>query len=92
MQRVNRPCLSRVRVAGRGATAPPLAQRLGERPVVLGQARRLPGELIDALVQGFGLHRLLLALLPQGRDLRGLLLLLRVLLGQPPQGCRQLLF
>ena len=60
--------------------APAPAQRLGERPVVLGQGRHSPAELCDLLLQGFDL-------LLQGLDLRGVLLLrLLVLRGQRPQG------
>ena len=48
-------------------------QPLGERPVVPGQVRHLPAELLDLPLQGF--------------DLRGVLLLrLLVLRGQRPQG------
>ena len=62
------------------ASAPAPAQRLGERPVVLGQVRHSPAELCDLLLQGFDL-------LLQGLDLRGVLLLrLLVLRGQRPQG------
>ena len=63
-----------------GASAPAPAQRLGERPVVPGQVRRLPAELRDLPLQGFDLP-------PQGLDLRGVpLLRLLVLRGQRPQG------
>ena len=66
-------------LAPAGASDPAPAQRLGEHPVVPGQARHLPVELCD--------------LLPQGLDLRGVLLLrLLVLRGQRPQSLRQLLF
>ena len=54
-----------------GASGPAPAQRLGERPVVLGQARHLPVELCD--------------LPPQGLDLRGVLLLRLLVLRGPPQ-------
>ena len=67
-------------LAHAGASAPAPAQRLGERPVVLGQVRHSPAELCDVLLQGFDLP-------PQGLDLRGVLLLcLLVLRGQRPQG------
>ena len=38
-----------------GASDPARAQRLGERPVVPGQACHLPGEPLDLLLQGFDL-------------------------------------
>ena len=62
-----------------GASPPASVQRLGERPVVPGQACHLPGEPLD--------------LLPQGFDLLGVPLLLHLVLrGQPLQGRRQLSF
>ena len=66
-----------VRVAGRaGASVPARAQRRGPRPVVRGQARHLPGEVLDLLPIDFDP-------LLQGFDLLGLpLLFLRVLRGQ----------
>ena len=66
-----------VRAAGRaGASVPARAQRRGARPVVRGQARHLPGEVLDLLPIDFDP-------LLQGFDLLGLpLLLLRVLRGQ----------
>ena len=69
-----------VRAAGSAtASAPRPAQRLGERPVVRDQARHLPGVVLD--------------LPPQGRDLRGVLRPVPLVLrGQLPQGSPQLPF